>query len=82
MMLKKRQWFSRKLLFVFELIQDPNAVVPINIVDSGSGGFDLNLISRKEDTQVIQISPLSSLMTCYPGEGSEELLCKSGNNKG
>ena len=56
MTLKMRQLFSRKLLCVFELIQDPNVVVPIKIVDSGSGGFDLDLISRKEDTQVIQIS--------------------------
>ena len=74
MTLKKRQWSSRKFLFVFELIQDPNAVVPINIVDSGSGGFDLNLISRKEDTQVIKSSLLASQITFYSGEGFEELL--------
>ena len=31
---------------------DSNRVEPIKIVDSDNGGFDLKLISRKEDTQV------------------------------
>ena len=31
---------------------DSNRVEPIHIVDSDNGGFDLKLISRKEDTQV------------------------------
>ena len=29
-----------------------DAVEPIKIMDDGNGGFDLNLISRQEDTQV------------------------------
>ena len=39
-------------------------IEPIKILDDGKGGFDINLISRKEDTQERYIS-LSIIFVFY-----------------
>ena len=39
-----------------------DAVEPIQIMDDGKGGFNLDLISRKEDTQVQLGDDISELM--------------------
>ena len=37
---------------------DQDEVHPINIIDDGKGGFNVDLISRKEDTQVIIVEDI------------------------
>ena len=39
-------------------------VEPIRIMDDGKGGFDINLISRKENTQELKSSLVQSIQVC------------------
>ena len=60
---------------------DKDEVHPIKIIDDGNGGFNMDLISRKEDTQVTYRNKVVMVYERCIGERFEGILLKCHHQK-